>query len=110
MLVPARMMMKKFSLLLFVSLAACGGSKSTTKGACVVEYDDVGDKGMACTVDAESACKDDMSPAVTNVASSKKKAFTANKTCAEIGYTQTGCRQVPIAWSFKPGTACPGGE
>jgi len=102
-------MKKKLSLLLFVSLAACGGSKST-KGSCVVEYDDLGDKGTACTVVAESECKDDMSPAVTNLASSKKKAFTANKTCADIGYAKTGCRQVPIAWSFQPGTRCPGGE
>jgi hypothetical protein len=51
-----------------------------------------------------------MTPNVTTLASMKKQAFTEKKTCAEIGYKQTGCRNVPIAWSFKPGTTCPGGE
>jgi hypothetical protein len=97
------------SILLVTALAACG-SKSSPKGACVVDYDDVGDKGSACTVVAENECKDDMSPQVTSLSSSKKKAFTAGKTCADIGYKQTGCRHVPIAWSFQPGTSCPGGE
>ena len=69
-LMSARMMMKKLSLsfLLVLSLAACG-SKNATKGACVVDYDDLGDKGTACTVVAEPECKDDMMPAVTNLAS-----------------------------------------
>ena len=101
--------MIKSSLLLVTLLTACS-SKPAPKGACVVNYDDVGDKGTACTVVAEPECKDDMSPQVTSLASSKKKAFTANKTCADVGYAQTGCRHVPIAWSFLPGTSCPGGE
>ncbi|HEY5926881.1 MAG TPA: hypothetical protein VIV11_34580 [Kofleriaceae bacterium] len=101
--------MLKFSILLVTVLAACS-SKPAPKGACVVEYDDVGDQGTACTVVAEPECKDNMNPQVTNLASSKKQAFTANKTCADIGYKQTGCRHVPIAWSFQPGTSCPGGE
>jgi hypothetical protein len=99
----------RLTLLLVTVLAACS-SKPATKGACVVEYDDVGDTGTACTVVAEPECKDDMSPQVTNLATSKKKAFTANKTCADIGYKQTGCRNVPIAWTFQLGTQCPGGE
>ena len=101
--------MIKYTLLLVTVLTACS-SKPAPKGACVVDYDDIGDKGTACTVVAESECKDDMSPHVTSYASSKKNAFTANKTCADIGYKQTGCRQVPIAWSFQPGTNCPGGK
>lgn len=101
--------MMKIAFLLLASLAACGGSKPA-KGACVVEFDDLGDQGTACTVVAEPECKDDMSPAVTNLASSKKQAFTANKTCADIGYAKAGCRNVPIAWSFQQGTSCPGGE
>jgi hypothetical protein len=102
--------MMKLSILLVTVLSACGGSKSATSGACVVAYDDLGDKGTACTVVTESECKDDMTPNVTTLASMKKQAFTAKQTCAEIGYKQTGCRNVPIAWSFKPGTTCPGGE
>jgi hypothetical protein len=111
-LMSARMMMKNLSLsfLVVLSLAACGSKKAATKGACVVDYDDLGDTGTACTVVPEPECKDDMMPAVTNLASSKKKAFTANKTCADIGYAKAGCRNVPIAWSFQPGTTCPGGE
>jgi len=97
-------------ILLVTFLAACGSKSSSPKGACVVNYDDLGDKGTACTVVSESECKDDMSPQVTNMASSKKNAFTAKKSCADVGYTKAGCRNVPIAWSFQPGTSCPGGE
>jgi len=99
--------MLKYSLLLVAALAGC--SKASSKGACVVDYDDVGDKGTACTVVPQAECKDDMSPSITDLASPKKKAFTANKTCADVGYTKTGCRKVPIAWSFQPATTCPGG-
>ena len=80
---------------------ACGSKGGGAKGACEVTFDDVGNTGQACTVVAEAECKDDMSPAVTDLATTKKKSFTAGKTCADVGYKMAGCASVPIAWSFQ---------
>jgi hypothetical protein len=96
------MMMNRFALtagLILASLPAC--SKTSPRGACVVEYDSLGSKGLACTVVSDAECKDDMPPSVMDLASSKRKDFTADKTCADVGYAKDGCSQVPIAWSFK---------
>jgi hypothetical protein len=101
------MMMNRFALtagLILASLSACSKSKSP-KGACVVAYDSLGSKGLACTVVEDAECKDDMAPAVMDLASSTRKEFTEGKTCADVGYVKAGCSQVPIAWSFK--RSCP---
>jgi hypothetical protein len=103
---PRRMMMNRFVLtagLILASLSAC--KSKSPKGACVVEYDSFGSKGLACTVVEETECKDDMPPSVMDLASSKRKDFTEGKTCADLGYAKAGCSQVPIAWSFK--RSCP---
>jgi len=84
---------------LFLILAACGGKKSPP-GACVVEYDDMGTKGAACTVVTDAECKDDMQPAVTDMASAKRKSFAEGKSCADLGYKKS-CAKVPIAWSLN---------
>ena len=96
-------MLKPLSCVVLLALAAC--SSKPTKGACVVDFDALGDKGTACTVVDETECVDDMSPSVVDLATSKKKAFTPNKTCADVGYAKAGCSNVPIAWSFQ--RTCP---
>ena len=92
---------------LVVLAAACGGSKSESTGACVVEYDDLGDTGTACTVDKEARCKTAELPAMRpdGLGQLKMKSFAAGKRCADVGYQVAGCRDVAIAWSFA--RACP---
>ena len=84
---------------LFLVVAACGGGKSPA-GACVVDYDDVGTKGLACTVVTDAQCKDDVQPAVTDLATMKRKSFAEGKSCADLGYKRS-CSKVPIAWTFN---------
>lgn len=101
-------MSRLFSTLFVVALAAgCGGKKADPKGACVVDFDDLGASGTACTVDAESRCKAADLPPIRPGAMGemKMKAFTAGKTCADVGYARGGCSDVAIAWSFQKG--CP---
>lgn len=83
----------------FFALPAC--KEEPKRGACEVTYDMIGTKGKACTVVPEPECKDDVNPPVMQLASSKKDAFTADKTCKDVGYETTGCADVPIAWAFK---------
>ena len=92
--------------LLILAATACGGAKSAkSSGACEVAFDSLGSKGAACTVVSEAECKDDMSPAVMDLATSKTKTFTPGKRCADVGYAKVGCPGVPTAWSFQ--SACP---
>ncbi|HEY4056611.1 MAG TPA: hypothetical protein VGM39_08375 [Kofleriaceae bacterium] len=92
--------------LVALSLTACS-KKEDPKGACVFDFDDLGGKGTACTVDSESRCKAGDEPQIRTggMATLTLKEFTAGKTCAAIGYTKGGCADVAIAWTFQ-GT-CP---
>ena len=82
---------------LFLVLAAC--SHKAPPGACVVEFDDVGSKGLACTVVTDAECKADVKPAVTDMATLTRKSFAEGKSCADLGYKRS-CAKVPIAWTF----------
>ena len=82
---------------LFLGLAAC--SHKAPPGACVVEFDDVGSKGLACTVVTDAECKADVKPAVTDLATLTRKSFTEGKSCADLGYKRS-CSKVPIARTF----------
>ncbi|HEY4179317.1 MAG TPA: hypothetical protein VGM90_20880 [Kofleriaceae bacterium] len=91
-------------LMSFVVLSATACSKKEeAKGACVFDYDDLGGKGTACTVDAEARCKAGDEPQLRpgGMATLKLKEFTAGKTCEAVGYTTGGCADVAIAWAFQ---------
>lgn len=75
------------------------------QGACEVDYDMAGHAGKACTVVREEECVDNVSPSINMLTTTKKKAFTENKTCADAGYATTACPDVPLAWAFEGG--CP---
>lgn len=94
------------SLVIAVAAAGCG-KHADPKGACIVDYDDLGAPGTACTVDTESRCQAGDEPPVHRggLGSLKMKTFAAGKTCDDVGFTTGGCPDVAIAWSF-PG-ACP---
>jgi hypothetical protein len=83
-------------------MTACG-SKKAPAGACIMEYDDVGAKGLACTVVTDAECKPDIQPSL-DIATLARHSFTEGKTCADLGYKRS-CNQVPIAWSFEK--SCP---
>jgi hypothetical protein len=89
-----------------VSLAACG-KKADPTGACVVDFDDLGGKGTACSVDKESRCKSgDLIPIRPGgMGEMKMKSFEAGKTCEAVGFKVAGCSDIAIAWSFEKG--CP---
>jgi hypothetical protein len=87
---------------LFLLVGVTGCEKP--RGACEVEYDNLGDKGVACTVVRENECKDPVSPAI-DLATTKVTKFTVDSTCQSVGYQKTGCSNIPIAWAFK--TKCP---
>jgi hypothetical protein len=87
--------------LVALSLLACSKPKP---GACEVTYDGV-TSGDACTMASETTCADGMDPPVGQLSTNKKKAFTAGKTCEEIGYVKSACSDIPLAWSFK--AKCP---
>ena len=91
----ARMLIAGLAIL--VSASGC----EKPRGACEVEFDGISSKGDACTAVREDQCKDPVSPAVVDLATSKVKKFTVGSTCQDIGYAKSGCASVPIAWSFK---------
>jgi hypothetical protein len=86
-----------------VSVAAGCGKKEDAKGACIVDFDDLGGKGTACTVDTESRCKTGDLPPVRpgGMGSVKMKSFEAGKTCGQVNYLDGGCADVAIAWTFN---------
>jgi hypothetical protein len=99
------MQMSKWVLMAFVVLAAaaCSSKKPDAKGACVFDFEDLGGKGTACTVDLESRCRAGDEPMVRpgGMGTIKLKAFTAGKTCGAVGYPNGGCSDVAIAWTFQ---------
>lgn len=93
---------------LVIVLAACGSKQSEPQGACIVEFSELGDNGVACTVDTQSACKAATAlPQIRSggLAELKMKRFEAGKSCADVGFKVAGCRDVAIAWSFE--RTCP---
>jgi hypothetical protein len=95
------------SLVLVTLTAGCNSKTADPKGACIVDYDDLGEKGSACTVDRESQCKAASLPPLRpgDLSTMKVKNFVEGKTCAEAGYATAGCDDIAIAWSFQ--RSCP---
>jgi hypothetical protein len=87
-------------------IATTGCSKKAPLGSCEVAFDDLGAKGDACTQVREDQCSDGMQPAISSLASTKKKNFTAGKLCQDLGYAKS-CPNVPIAWSLSAKSKCP---
>ena len=88
--------------LIGLSLLGCS-KKPEPQGACVVDYDDLGLKGTACSVDTEAKCKsgDLITMRPGGFAELKMKSFEPGKTCKDVGYARGGCADIAIAWSFS---------
>lgn len=99
--------LSKVGLLSLIVVAAAACSKEDVKGACIVDFDDLGGKGTACTVDSESKCKAADLPPVRpgGMGTLKMKSFVAGKTCKDEGFAAAGCSDIALAWSFQQG--CP---
>ena len=91
-------------ILMSVAVVAAAGCKRKERiGACVFDYDDLGGKGTACTIDSEARCKAGDEPPIRagGLTTLTLKTFTEGKTCGAVGYTTSGCSDVPIAWVFS---------